>query len=133
MILSRFLYYSVKCDGRLSTEYDLPENYVEEDFPFKITDEVWIEIEKLVNECNKYLDSHGFKVIKNEVTYYDLEKCYEDKDIIFKFDDKYYHYSFSDSSYWEDEEVIGTELLEVKPVERIITVIDYEPVQDDKV
>lgn len=79
------------------------------------------------------MDSHGFKVIKNEVTYYDLEKCYEDKDIIFKFDDKYYHYSFSDSSYWEDEEVIGTELLEVKPVERVITVIDYEPVQDDKV
>ena len=54
--------------------------------------------------------------------YTDLEKAYETRSVVFKFDDKYYRFEYDHSYDWDDEDVLEEELEEVIPVEETIIV-----------
>lgn len=103
-------------------------SYRVDDFPFEVTEEELKELrtnyhcDSLNEKAEEYWNSHNIEVVENKTSYTDLEKAYETKDIVFKFDDKYYSFSYDYSPYVDDEDVIGEEPTEVKPVTKTITV-----------
>lgn len=92
------------------------------EYPFEVKEEDnWQELE---DKAEAWEEEHGLEKIKDEVIYYDLEKAYVTKRMIFKFDNHYYAFEYDYSYYWDDEDVIGGELEEVHPVEKTITVYE---------
>jgi hypothetical protein len=103
-------------------------DYRADDFPFEVTEEELKELrtnyhcDSLDEKADEYWNSHGIEVVENKISDTDLEKAIETRDIVFKFDDKYYSFSYDHSPYVEDGDVIGEEPTEVKPVTKTYTV-----------
>ena len=113
MKLTQFLY-------NLLTKWDWDMEGVE--YPFEVKEgDTWQELEDRTEAWEK---EHGLEEIENEVIDYDLEKAYVTKRIVFKLDNHYYAFEYDCSCYWDDKDVIGTELEEVYPVEKTITVYE---------
>lgn len=129
MKLTKYLIKSLLCED--PSVYG--SNYRANDFPFEVTEEELKELktnyhcDSLNEKAEEYWDSHNIEIVENKTSDTDLEKAIETKDIVFKFDDKYYSFSYDYSPYVDDEDVIGSEPTEVRPVTKTITV--YEVVK----
>lgn len=121
MKLTRFLF-----EGLQSDSYYPPYDPKVEDFPFKVDKEELKSTKSakaaLLEKCKEYWESHGICICKDEIIYTDLEKAYETRSVVFKFDDKYYRFEYDHSYDWDDEDVLEEELEEVIPVEETIIV-----------
>lgn len=115
MKLTQFLYNRLI---KWETDWDMDS----EEYPFEVKEEdTWQELEDKAEAWEK---EHGLEEIEDEVTYYDLEKSYVTKRIVFKLDGHYYTFEYDYSCYWDDEDMVGKELQEVHPVEKTITVYE---------
>lgn len=85
-------------------------------------DEKWDEIQLFLED---WIIEHGLKEVASQVVYTDLEKCYQEIEVVFSFDGKYYRFvyiyslflsTFADGYPKESEEVF--------PVTKTITVYD---------
>jgi hypothetical protein len=88
-----------------------------------VEEEVYDEYFNENRELIKHHFSDDFEVVDENVTDYDLEKSYEDKDTIIKrkSDGKYFKASWTDGYY---DNIYPTEIIEVFPIEKMI--IAYE-------
>ena len=126
MKLTRYLVMGILWGCPDLSDYD----WGKDDFPFSITDEEINEYwetghcKSLEEKSENYWKEHNIVVVKESISYVDLEKAYKVLDIVFRFDDKYYSFSYKYSHNWEDTSVIGSNAKEVRPVEK--TVIVYE-------
>ena len=115
MKLTQFLY------DRL-VKWDCDFDMDPEEYPFEVKEEdTWQELE---DKAEAWENEHGLEVMEDEVVEYDLEKSYVTKRMVFKLDNHYYVFLYAYSCYWDDEDIIGTELKEVHPIKRTITVYE---------
>lgn len=109
--------------------YSDPKEYLGFDLPFDLREldssqsPRWDE---LVNICNNYVGEHGLEVISNEETYHDLEKGYEEHDVVFSFDGKYYQTEYYCGPWKAPYEYeYPVESKEVFPHKKTIEVTEY--------
>lgn len=128
MKLTKFLY-----DFLIKDEYNW-DLEAPSDYPFEINEEDYKDVLEnkwggkryitLDYKADKWVMEHNIQVMKEEITDYDLEKAYVTKTMVFRFDDKYYTFTYDYSYDWDDDWPIGRELEEVTP--REVTVTIYE-------
>lgn len=127
MILTNFIFQSV------AYEEECPWYLKREEFPFEISDEDWKSWEKnkwLSNQkvpelFDKYCEEHNFHQIDREVVNYDLSKRYEDIEVVFSFENKYYKFQFCSWGDGEECDKLNMDLSEVSPHTRTIEVTEY--------
>lgn len=126
MKLTKFLY-----DFLVKDEYNWElDDYSE--YPFEVKEEDYKDVLEtkygykryitLDYKADKWVLDHGIEVVKEEITDFDLEKAYVTKNIVFKYDNKFYTFDYDYSYNWDDDYPIGRELREVFPKEIIVTV-----------
>ena len=115
MKLTRFLY-----DALVRWEHDWEME--PEEYPFEVTDED--DYKTLDKKAEAWGSEHGLEEIEDKIVDYDLEKSYAVKRMVFKFDGHYYAFNYYDSIYWDDFDDLDTELKEVFPVTKTITVYE---------
>lgn len=128
MKLTKFLY-----DFLIKDEYNW-DLEAPSDYPFEVNEEDYKDILEnkwggkryitLDYKADKWVMEHNIQVMKEEITDYDLEKAYVTKTMVFRFDDKYYTFTYDYSYNWDDDWPVGRELKEVTP--REVTVTIYE-------
>lgn len=109
-------------DQSLKTKEDLLR-YCGFDVPFTI-EEVQEWNEDVEQFFNNYLEEHNFKVIESNIDYYNLEKSYIKRTVIFTFEDKYYKTHYIESSYISPLAYGKKKIYEVTPHEKTIIVYD---------
>lgn len=73
-----------------------------------------------------WVTEHNLVIISDEVVYYDLEKGYEDHEVIFSFEGKYYKTSYSTSWCWGPyRDSYPDNVKEVFPHTETVTVTKY--------
>ena len=109
--------------------YSNPKDYLGFDLPFNFKElyngksSRWNELEDI---CTDYVKKHKVEIVKKEETYHDLEKGYDEYEVTFSFDDKYYQTEYY-SSPWESpyEHGYPDEAKEVFPRTKTITITEY--------
>lgn len=115
MKLTQFLY------DRL-VKWDCDWEMDPEEYPFEVKEEdTWQELEDRADAWEK---EHGLEEVEDKVINYDLEQAYAVRRMVFKLDNHYYAFEYESSCYWDDTDIIGTELQEVHPKEITITVYE---------
>lgn len=97
--------------------FDVP--FTEED----LNNENW---ESFRDYLENWVEEHQLKVIDSEVIHYDLEKSYEEVEVVFSFDGKYYKTEYIRSVYVGPfEHGYPKDTKEVFPHTKTITVTKY--------
>lgn len=133
MKFAPFIYDYITCDDwdHLETilNYSNPREYLGFDLPFdlkELNDSRSPRWDELVNICNDYIERHGLEVIKSEEIYHDLEKGYEEYDVVFSFDGKYYQTGYYQSPWVSPyRDGYPDEVAEVFPHTKTIEVTEY--------
>lgn len=97
--------------------FDVP--FTEDD----LNNENW---EDFRNYLEDWVAEHKLKVISSEVTWYDLDKAYEEVEVVFSFDGKYYKTEYISSAYVSPFEYgYPEDTREVFPHTKTVTVTKY--------
>lgn len=103
MKFAPFVYdYVASCDWEFldnMIEFSDPKEYFGFDVPFTYDDlnnENWKDFKKYLKD---WVTEHKLAVVDLEVTYYDLDKAYEEVEVVFSFEDKYYKTEYISSAY----------------------------------
>lgn len=118
MKLNKFLWYSL-----IYGEYPYEEIELE-DIPFKVTKEDFENEDHYYNLCDMWWKAHGIREMGSDILDYDLEGSYLTRRVVFKYDNKYYAFRYQESPYWKDDGIIDSELKEVFPKEKTITIYE---------
>lgn len=130
MKFSPFVYdYIVSDDWEFlenMTGYNDPKEYFGFELPFTEKD-LWNENwEEFRNYLEDWVHKHQLDVIDSKVTYYDLEKGYEDVDTVFSFEGKFYKISYYTSWFYSPyKDGYPSEAREVFPQTKTIEVTEY--------
>lgn len=104
MKFSPFIYdYIISDDWEFldnMTSYQDSKEYFGFDVPFTEEDLCNDNWDKFREYLEKWIQEHQLDVVDSEVVWYDLEKGYEDIDVIFSFEGKYYKTSYSTGWSW---------------------------------
>lgn len=73
----------------------------------------------------KWIEEHQLKVVASEVVYYDLDKSYEEVEVVFSFEGKYYKTEYISSAYVGRFDDGYPDCNEVFPHTETITVTKY--------
>lgn len=84
------------------SDHSNPKEYLGFDIPLDLKDlsynsPKWDELVEMVND---WVTKHNLAIISDEVVYYDLEKGYEDHEVVFSLEGRYYRTSYSTSWCW---------------------------------
>lgn len=71
--------------------FDVP--FTEDDL---LNSENWDDLEEYLE---KWVEEHQLYVVASEVVYYDLDKSYEEVEVVFSFEGKYYKTEYISSAY----------------------------------
>lgn len=95
------------------------------DVPFTekdLNNENW---ESFRDYLENWIEEHQLKTISSEVTYYDLDKAYENVEVVFSFEGKYYKTECVESAYVDRFDCGYPDCPEVFPHTETITVTKY--------
>lgn len=110
------------------SDYPNPRDYLGFDIPSNLENLSYNspKWDELVRIADAWVTEHNLAVISNEVVYHDLEKGYEDHEVVFSFEEKYYKTSYSTSWCWGPyRDGYPDDIKEVFPHKKIIEVIEY--------
>lgn len=107
--------------------YEIPEFNSQEEFEEYIGEKVPVKFDELEQDINNFVEewksNHNFSVLENNLEYYDLEKGYVERVVIYTLDNKFY------KIYYYAGPDLGYELrsgpYEVIPVKETVEITKY--------